>query len=122
MVEIYRRVAGKGQALEKFIAYMPGVQDALDQFVFEAKALGDAMLVEHRHDGHAQIETTKAKLDRFVILSDERGAKAALSIEFGRADYEDPETGELIGGMDGLFILHKATGARRTGRGKVTGD
>jgi hypothetical protein len=122
VVEIFRRAGGRGQSIEKFIAYMPGVQDALDKFVFDAKAIGDAILVEHHHDGHAQIETTKARLDRYVILSDERGAKAALSIEFGRASYEDPETGEEIGGMDGLFILHRATGARRPGRGRVSGD
>ncbi|MFC4334085.1 DUF5403 family protein [Salininema proteolyticum] len=121
--ELYKAIGGK--KLEKYIAYLPGVGEAMDSHVFEAKARADAELVEHRFQGHARVFTKKAKLDRYLVLDDSRGLDAAMSIEFGRKESRDPETGEvLITEMEGLFILHKAMGLARPDkrRGKVDVD
>lgn len=90
--------------LNKTIASLDGVQGWLDDYALEAGARGEAMLAQHRHDGHAEIDVEAGKIDRYIILSDERGQKAALSIEYGRQPDDDGN-----GGMEGLFILHKAT-------------
>jgi hypothetical protein len=119
MVNLFYNV--QGARFDRYIASMIGVRDELDSVAFAAKAHADALLVEHRHDGHAYTEVTKGKLDRYLVLNDERGQMAALSIEFGRDPYTDPETGETDAGMDGLYILHKATGARLSTKGRVRG-
>ncbi|MEU7570329.1 DUF5403 family protein [Micromonospora sp. NPDC049240] len=104
------------KGLERRMAKLDGVQDYLDELVFAMKAKADADLVLHRQDGHAAIEVDEGRIDRYLVLSDERGEKAALSIEFGRAGYIDPETGEVWGEMEGLHILANATGIPRKGR------
>ncbi|MFD6636767.1 DUF5403 family protein [Micromonospora chalcea] len=104
------------KGLERKIAKLDGVQDYLDELLFEMKAKADAELVLHKQEGHAQIEIDEGIIDRYLVLSDERGEKAALSIEFGRAGYIDPETGEVWGAMEGLHILANATGIPKKGR------
>jgi uncharacterized protein DUF5403 len=63
------------------------VQSYLDELTFAMLAKAQESLVEHRHDGHASVERTHAKVDWYLVLSDERGQKAALSIEFGHGEY-----------------------------------
>ena len=63
------------------------VQGYLDELTFAMLAKAQEGLVEHRHDGDASVERTHAKVDWFIVLSDERGQKAALSIEFGHGEY-----------------------------------
>jgi hypothetical protein len=48
-------------------------------------------------------------IDYYLVLNDERGQKAAMSIEYGRSA-DDPEDPHPHPGTDGLHILHKAAG------------
>lgn len=106
MAYIYQGL--NGWKMSEVIALNEGVQAELEARTFEIAARADAELVRHRQDGHAEIDIESADVDFYVILSDERGQKAALSIEYGRAASIDPSTGEEFDAMDGLFILHNA--------------
>lgn len=96
--------------LEKRVAQSDEVQNFLDDVAFVMKSIATVHLVAHRLEGHARIEIERGRIDRQIVLSDERGQEAALSIEFGRAGWIDPETGEVWGEMKGLFILANAAG------------
>jgi hypothetical protein len=111
VAEVYRRVAGK--KIEKFIAYLPPVQGELEDRAFEIGVRAEGLLLEHTLEGHASIDVVQGDLDYYVILDDTAGDLAALSIEFGRAGYIDPETGETYGEMEGLYILSQAAHIRR---------
>ncbi|MFC0622818.1 DUF5403 family protein [Kribbella deserti] len=113
MAKIYNSVGGR--KLTKHLAVEPGVQAELDARTFEIAVRAEEKLLEHRLDGHAEIDVEQGKVDHYVVLSDDRGDKAALSIEYGRRAYtttrEDADGNEFeveIPGMDGLFILHEA--------------
>lgn len=101
MAEVYRRVAGR--PIQKYIAMHETVQDALDEFAFAALSRAQADLAAHHFEGHAFVELAKGRIDRYLILNDERGQRAAMSIEFGRKPGPDGK-----GGMQGLAILRKA--------------
>lgn len=103
MARIYKSVGGR--KLTKIIALHKDVQDGLDREAFRMGNKAEALLSGHRHDGHARIEVDEGDVDRYVVLSDERGQLAAMSIEYGRRPDEDGN-----GGMEGLRILHKAAG------------
>ncbi|WP_028472121.1 DUF5403 family protein [Nocardioides alkalitolerans] len=104
MAEIYPEI--KGKKFEQWLAEFAPVQGALDSHVSRMEHAASALLAQHRDQGHASIEVESGEIDRYLVLSDERGQKAALSIEYGRKD--DEETGK--GGMEGLYVLHRATG------------
>lgn len=123
MADIYRRVGGR--PIQQYIAMQDGVADWMDEFVFEAAVRAEKELIEHRVSGDASIEIDIGRIDRYLILSDERGQKAALSIEFGRAagEYTKADgTTVKVGAMEGLFILHKAMKLRKKRRAKVKLD
>lgn len=107
MAEVYKNVGGR--KLTKIIALHADVQDALERETIGIALKAEADLAGHRDAGHARIETDhdSGKVDHYVVLSDERGQKAAMSIEYGRKPDEEGR-----GGMEGLFILHKAAGLR----------
>ncbi|MDG4783252.1 hypothetical protein O7614_26685 [Micromonospora sp. WMMD961] len=132
MAEVYRRVQGVGAGMEvqEALANQIEVQAWLADYAFEAKAKGDALLVQAHldndaaqgdgDDGHAEILVEHGDVDWYVTLSDERGEKAALSIEYGRAAgyYEiEDQRGNVrkveYGAMEGTFILHRATNLPR---------
>lgn len=117
MATIYRAVGGR--RITKVLAVEAGVQDELARRAFEMAARAAANLAEHRSKGDAAIDIEHGDVDWYVILSDERGQKAALSIEYGRAAHIDPVTGETKDAMDGLFILHDATHLPRQHKGRV---
>jgi hypothetical protein len=94
--------------VEKALAKEPFVQGFLDDVVFVMESVATVSLIEHKQEGHAYIETAKGRVDRYLILVDERGQKAAMSIEYGRAGYIDPESGEVWGAMEPLYILTRA--------------
>jgi hypothetical protein len=94
--------------INKKLAQNEGVQAELEARTFEIAARAEVELVRHHQDGDAEIDIEHGDVDWYVILSDERGQKAAMSIEYGRAGYIDPETGEHYDAMDGLFVLHNA--------------
>lgn len=108
MAQVYKRVGGR--KIEKVIALHKDVQDGLDRHALRMGGTAEALLAGHRHEGHARIEVDEGDVDRYVVLSDERGQKAAMSIEFGRRPDEDGN-----GGMEGLRILHRAAGLEGNG-------
>jgi hypothetical protein len=105
MAQIYDRVNGK--KLEKLIALTREAQDGLEDETRKIAMEAEARLAAHYHSGDARIEVESGDVDRYVVLSDERGQKAAMSIEYGRQPDDEGK-----GGMEGLFILHKAAGLK----------
>lgn len=97
--------------LNRILAHNDGVQAALDDEVTARAMAAGRELAAHRHDDHARIEVERGDVDRFLILSDDRGLKAAMSIEYGRKPNSDGN-----GGMEGLMILHRAVGLKRKGK------
>ncbi|GIF02225.1 DUF5403 family protein [Paractinoplanes rishiriensis] len=112
MAEIYR-------STNRRLAKNAEVQAELERRAFEVAARAEVELIRHRQDGNAEIDIEHGRIDWYVILSDERGQKAALSIEYGRVGYTDPETGESWGAMEGLFILHRAAHLSPKSRAKI---
>lgn len=114
MAEIFRRV--DGMVLEELVAHAEVVQDRLDFHAFDIAVRAEETLIEHRLEGHAAIEVSEGDIDKYVWLNDEAGDEAAMSIEYGRAGYIDPETGAAWGQMDGLYVITDAAGlARKSG-------
>ncbi|MFI6275941.1 DUF5403 family protein [Streptomyces sp. NPDC050988] len=112
--------------LEKYIALLPGVQVALDEVRFEIAARAEELLLQHRLEGHARIDVVDGAVDKYVVLDDERGKAAALSIEYGRAADVVVRTDKngrtylaMQGAMDGLFILARAANLPKKRKGKV---
>ncbi|MGL5825557.1 MAG: DUF5403 family protein [Nocardioides sp.] len=105
------------------IASLPGVQgevdDETDQLVHRASQL----LRQHVDTGVAHIEKTRGDIDGYAVLVDSNVTNieggdnnSALSIEFGRAGFVDPETGNTWGQMDGLGVLSRAAKLAAKGR------
>ena len=117
MAVIYRYV--DGVKLEKAIALNEGVQWELETRQLEIALRAEALLAEHRVEGHAEITVDDGEIDKYVTLSDDRGDHAALSIEYGRQARIDPETGIAYGEMEGLYILHRASNLPKRRRAKV---
>ncbi|MGW3336207.1 DUF5403 family protein [Streptomyces sp. NPDC001009] len=124
MAKIYDR-KGKRQ-LERLVATLPIVQAELDEKRFEVAARAEALLLQHRLEGDATIDVADGDVDKYVILDDEAGKEAALSIEFGRAAGVQVRTDKngkrylaTVGAMDGLFILSRAANLPKKQRGKV---
>jgi hypothetical protein len=117
MAQIYKTVRGK--KLTEVIALNDGVQAELAERTFEMAARAEVLLIEHRAEGHSAIEIDHGDVDWYVVLSDERGQRHALSIEYGRAAGVDAKTGRRYGAMDGLYILHQATNLPKQRKGKV---
>lgn len=97
-----------GRPISEQIALLDGVQAVLEAKAFEIGVRAEEILLHHRQEGHAQILLMEGDIDHYVVLDDERGMDAALSIEFGRAGYIDPETGKVVGAMEPLYILTQA--------------
>ncbi len=108
MAIVYRRVNGK--EIQKFIAITEPVQAelAIQAGVIAVKA--EKLLEEHRETGNAKIIVERGdKVDYYVSLVDE----AALSIEFGREGFIDPDSGIIYDRMEPLYILSRASGVGR---------
>jgi hypothetical protein len=89
-------------ATDAYFAHRPGVIDAVYDAAKGGGARAEGLLAAHRAQGHARIEVERGNdPDSFVVLSDERGQRAAAAIEFGRS-------GGPTGAMQGLFILRRA--------------
>lgn len=127
MAKIYSSV--NGRKIAKFIAVHDGVQAELDRRAFEIAVRAEEILVQHRADGHAEIDVEVADNNRYVVLSDERGQKAALSIEYGREesvivreDKHGKKYLDVLPAMDGLYILATASNLPKKRKGKVKLD
>lgn len=113
---------GPKDKLHKLIAELDGVQGEIWERTFEIAARAEALLVQHRADGVAQIDMAKGDIDAYVVLEDKNasnkpaGANSAASIEFGRSAYEVEvvdSSGDVVreyevGAMEGLYILTEA--------------
>jgi Family of unknown function (DUF5403) len=88
------------------LSRLPEVRAAVRRTAEAHSAVARADLAGHRDTGAAEIVTTQGAVDAYSVLSDDRGQRAAMSIEFGRRP--NPRTGR--GGMVGLFVLHRAYG------------
>jgi hypothetical protein len=82
VAEVYRRVGR--QKIERLVAQHATVQKRMDDITLDRAANAESALAAHRHDGHARIDVEQGDIDRYVVLDDERGLLAALSIEYGR--------------------------------------
>lgn len=112
MAEMYKRV--RGMKPERFIAKVGPVQAELERRAFEIGIRAEQSLLEHRLEGHAKIDVKHLdNIDWYIELNDEAGDLAALSIEFGRAGYIDPQDGSVYGAMEGLYILTNAAHLKR---------
>ncbi|WJN62711.1 tail completion protein [Streptomyces phage phiScoe15] len=129
MVEIDKNVNGK--EFQKFIAMMPGVAGALDDTTFEVAVKAEALLQLHQDydddtDAHSSIDIERGRVDRYVVLNDDRGQKAAMSIEYGRAagsktvkDKDGNDVEITWGASEGLYILAQASNLPKKRKGKV---
>jgi hypothetical protein len=98
MAEIY------AFATDAYFAHRPGVVDAVYDTAKRGGARAETLLAGHHAQGHARIEVERGNVpDSFVVLSDERGQRAAAAIEFGRS-------GGPTGAMQGIFVLRRAFG------------
>lgn len=123
MAEVFNRV--RGMKLERAMALTREAQGAItEQAHFRAmKAEGLLNHTPKHRTGDSKITMEHGDVDWHVVLDDELGLQHALTIEYGRKAYEDPETGEEKGAMEGLFILHKSfPEIGRTRRPKKGGD
>ena len=122
MVYIERGRVGSRRNLEEFLAHLLSVQHEVDSKAATIAARAEGLLAEHRAQGVARIELAKGDVDAYVVLVDANAtnkgssSNSALSIERGRAGHVD-KAGNVVGGMDGLFILAQAARLPRTRRG-----
>jgi hypothetical protein len=113
MARVNRKV--NGRKLTDIIALHRQAQDAVDDEAMKAAVKAEALLAAHREQGHARILLEKGRVDAYVVLDDERGLFAALSIEYGRGALKPGQNKAFPNGAaatEGLFILHRATGIR----------
>jgi hypothetical protein len=140
MAEVFDRVSegqGRGKKLTQVIGLHADVQARLALEAKEGAYRAEAQLAIVRskpgydiRGGHSFIETSTGDVDHYVILNDERGLRAAMTIEYGRkasdkmADLGGEYIGETVtdggptrknGAMEGLFILHDAMKISRGG-------
>ncbi|WP_411120602.1 DUF5403 family protein [Streptomyces sp. x-19] len=127
MATVYRSVGGR--KLTKVLALNEGVQAELEVRTFEIAVRAEEILKQHRAEGHSEIVVEEGKVDKYVILSDDRGQKAALSIEYGREEsvvVREDRNGnkflDTIPEMDGLYVLATAANLPKKRKGKVKLD
>lgn len=86
-VVIYDHVEGgpmPGAQLERYLGFRKEAQDGLDKVANTIYGVAEATRLAHWDQGHSEILKESGSMDRFVVLSDERGLRAAGAIEFGR--------------------------------------
>lgn len=109
MAEVY--YAAGGYQMEELIARHRDVQDWLDEAAGDIGRAARSNLAAHRDSGDAYIETHNGEIDRYIVLSDERGQSAAMSIEYGRGPGDGPMPFAL--GTQGTWVLHDAARLRK---------
>ena len=129
MVYIYQGLNGK--KMTEVIASLPEVQGEIYERTFEIAARAEALLVQHRVEGIAQIDIAKGDIDAYVVLEDSNssnakaGANSAASIELGRGGYTVEvvdDRGRVlytyeVGPAEGLHILEEASHLPKRSRG-----
>jgi hypothetical protein len=126
MAYIYKGLNGK--KMSEVIASLDEVQGEIWERTFEIAARAEALLVQHRAEGVAQIDMAKGDIDAYVVLEDTNRtnkkhdpkkpySNSAASIEFGRSGYDVEvvdSSGQVVneyevGEMEGLYILTEAS-------------
>lgn len=102
MAVVYAYV--NGMKITELIARTREAQNGVSAAARRVAAEADVGLAQHHQEGHAAIEIEDADIDRLVVLTDERGLGAAMSMEYGR----DEGTTSSWGPMRPLWILHRA--------------
>jgi len=112
MAKVYDRV--NGSPLERIVALHEDTQEALRAATYQVAAAAIVNLanakthdpnINRRSEIRIARDEERPDIDWNVVLSDERGYGAAMSIEYGR---KAGASGR--GGSKGLWILHRAAG------------
>lgn len=112
MATVYPEV--RGQEIQRLIALHRTVQHELDRQAAEMLMKAEQKLAEHRDTGNARVGIEEGDVDRYIYLEDpdsKSGPGAAMSIEYGHEVKN--KKGEDKGHVEGLWILHDATGLPR---------
>ena len=96
-----------GAELVQYLGFRKETQDEMDRVAGVIFGVATAARLEHWDQGHSEILKESGTMDRFVVLSDERGLQAAGAIEFGRKGRSGP-----VSGMGALAKGMAAVGAR----------
>lgn len=115
MATVYRKV--RGMPIQELIAHTEEVQEELMMRSWEIAMRAEANLVRHKREGDAQILLMQGDIDHYVVLDDTRGKDAAMSMEFGRAGFIDPDSGLVYDRMEPLYILTDAANLPKKGSG-----
>lgn len=113
MAKAYRWVKegpGRGMEIQKAMAYQEDVQAKLAYTASYRAARAQTILKMHRFANHSFIQLVHGDVDYHIILNDERGQKAAMTIEFGRVGGNHDVNGNLVAPMDPVAPLRKAVG------------
>lgn len=115
--------AFKRGGMEYAIASLPPVRQLVKTTALKAYSRGQGILGVIRaaafsfgdiRDHWVQLDLEQGRIDAYLVLTDTKsGQKGAMSIEYGRGEYElERKDGTIakIGAMTGKFILHKAFG------------
>lgn len=109
MAVVYKQV--NGMKIAKLMAHQEDVQQELTDEAGARATKAEWLLAGHREAGHARIVVEVGRVDRHIILDDDRGLGAAMSIEYGRKPFN--KRGQPQPAMTGTFVLHDATGLPR---------
>lgn len=96
--------------LAKMMAYHPEVRAAVMKKGEQRAARARIYLKMHFYRGDSFIEVKQGKTDAHIILNDERGQKAAMTIEFGRQGGRVRADGVIVPPMPAVAPLRKAVG------------
>lgn len=96
--------------MRRLIARTQEAQDAIQRVATRSAKKATVVLKAHRHDGHSFIEVKSGRIDRYIVLNDDRGQKAAMTIEFGRRGGNLDKNGNLVSPMDPVAPLRKGVG------------
>ena len=103
MAHLNMRLRGGGhtgiEAINYWVARHRNVDIALSTTAGPIYSRAKTIHAANRDQGHSYVGIEKGDVDYYVFLDDDRGADAAMSIEFG---HTHPDTGEWVPGMYAL--------------------
>lgn len=102
-IKIFDRVEGgpmSGAELVQYLGFREETQDEMDRVAGVIFGVATATRLAHWDQGHSEVLQESGTMDRFVVLSDEGGLRAAGAIEFGRKGR--PGIAALAKGMEAV--------------------
>ena len=94
--------------MNKIISHHEDTQDALDHIVGRRAEIAAAELAHHVFSGDSYIDIEVGEVDRYLVLNDERGQLAAMTIEFGREGGTTDKHGNPVSPMPAVKPLRTA--------------